>query len=93
MIQVVAEITPPIKTLTKRKLTAQENLNDDATLGSLLSILADKYPIFKELSECERQGGNSELFVLINGKFPTDDLDTKLRHGDEVHMFHVATGG
>lgn len=90
MIEVAVEITTP---LLRKSEIIRERLNENATLGALLAILADKYAPFRELTEYEKQGGNSEVFVLINGRFPTNDVNTKLMHGDEIRMFHVATGG
>jgi len=90
LIEVAVEVTTP---LLKKSKTLRESLSEDATLGTLLATLADKYTPFRKLTEYEKQGGNSEVFVLINGRFPISSLNTRLTHGDEINIFHVATGG
>jgi molybdopterin converting factor small subunit len=87
------EFPPTLRKLSRKKFTARESVSEHTTLGELLSILSAKYLPFKELAGYESRGENSEVLVLINGRFPPNDLKTKLSDGDEVKMFTVATGG
>jgi MoaD family protein len=67
-------------------------INEGATLRDLLTILSAKYKSIKENVYGISQG-DSELVTLINGKYPSHGLSTKLKRGDEVCFFPLIAGG
>lgn len=75
----------------KGKSTIHERLNEDTILRKLVADLSSKYETVKDILGNART--DDEIVVLINGRYPSNGMSTRLNHRDKITFVPLATGG
>lgn len=81
------------KSSRENRRIVYDKLNETASLRDLLAALSTECGEIKAILNHGLDPTGHEMVILVNGKYPSNGLSTKLKDDDKITILPVIVGG